>query len=273
MARDAMMVRLGRLVKHPIRTLVNRARNRHCWACGHDCLTYFTPIYTPELIEGHGFNAEWARYYDLREGEKCRDCGRSARSRQIARTLVSLYGNGQRSLSELCRDPAFRSLAIAEINQCASLHEWLVDHPGLRYSEYGSTDPEVPSEDTMDLSYADGSFDLVLTSDTLEHVPDLGRSLAEIRRVLRPGGRHVFTIPVIWDRQETKRRAIVEYGKIVHLLPPCYHGGSLNPEDCLAFYEYGSEVLDEVRAAGFEVNLFTAPKNPALRTIVSRRLD
>ena len=37
----------------------------------------------------------------------------------------------------------------------------------------------------------------MLTSETLEHVPDLDAALGEIRRVLVPGGRHIFTVPLL----------------------------------------------------------------------------
>ena len=43
--------------------------------------------------------------------------------------------------------------------------------------------------DVQDLPFADGSFDLVAAMWMLYHVPDLDRGLAEVRRVLRPGGR------------------------------------------------------------------------------------
>ena len=42
--------------------------------------------------------------------------------------------------------------------------------------------------DAMDLPYADDSFDAVLIANALHIVPDPGRALAEIARVLRPGG-------------------------------------------------------------------------------------
>jgi 2-polyprenyl-6-hydroxyphenyl methylase/3-demethylubiquinone-9 3-methyltransferase len=38
------------------------------------------------------------------------------------------------------------------------------------------------------IPYEDGSFDLVLASSVMEHVEDLRQALAEIHRVLRPGG-------------------------------------------------------------------------------------
>lgn len=42
--------------------------------------------------------------------------------------------------------------------------------------------------DAMDLDLADCSFDIVICSQVYEHVPDAQRMMAEIHRVLRPGG-------------------------------------------------------------------------------------
>ncbi len=43
--------------------------------------------------------------------------------------------------------------------------------------------------DATDLPFADASYDLVIAMWMLYHVPDLDRTLAQVRRVLRPGGR------------------------------------------------------------------------------------
>jgi SAM-dependent methyltransferase len=45
--------------------------------------------------------------------------------------------------------------------------------------------------DVQQLPFADGSFDCALAAWMLYHVPDLDRALAELARVLRPGGRLV----------------------------------------------------------------------------------
>jgi len=45
------------------------------------------------------------------------------------------------------------------------------------------------------LPFASASFDTVLSHEVLEHVEDDARSLAEIARVLRPGGRLVLFLP------------------------------------------------------------------------------
>ncbi len=45
------------------------------------------------------------------------------------------------------------------------------------------------------LPYADGAFDRVIMSEVLEHLDDDARGLAEVRRVLRPGGLLAVTVP------------------------------------------------------------------------------
>ena len=54
---------------------------------------------------------------------------------------------------------------------------------------------ETHSADMRALPFADGSFDAVLSVQSLEHVPDPERVLAEARRVLAPGGTAVFVTP------------------------------------------------------------------------------
>lgn len=50
--------------------------------------------------------------------------------------------------------------------------------------------------------FADGAFDSVLCNQVLEHVFNPQEFLAEIGRVLRPGGRLLLTVPFVWDEHE-----------------------------------------------------------------------
>lgn len=190
---------------------------------------------------------EWPREFVDRESQLCAECGANRRVRRIAEVVVSLYGENSRSITELVREESFRRLAIAEINSIGRMHAFLADHPGLSYSEY-------PEEDLMKLSYPDASFDLVLTSDTLEHVPDPRLALRETRRVLRAGGRHVFTVPHDPRRERARSR---------EGLPAQHHGRGGGPyalvtrqADMLAHTDFGADVEEIVREAGFDPESF-----------------
>ena len=43
----------------------------------------------------------------------------------------------------------------------------------------------------------DAHLDVVMTSHVLEHVPDTGKALDEVYRVLKPGGSLVLLVPVL----------------------------------------------------------------------------
>ena len=68
-----------------------------------------------------------------------------------------------------------------------------LDYPGTAFGLYG-TRPDVLG-DAASLPLADARFDTVMMLDVLEHLPRPELALAEARRVLRPGGRLLITIP------------------------------------------------------------------------------
>ena len=53
----------------------------------------------------------------------------------------------------------------------------------------------VVQADGLRLPFGDGSFDRVIASEVLEHVPDDLGAMAELYRVLTPGGRLAATVP------------------------------------------------------------------------------
>ncbi len=49
--------------------------------------------------------------------------------------------------------------------------------------------------DALALPFGDGAFDRVIASEVLEHIPNDVDAIAELARVLRPGGRMAVTVP------------------------------------------------------------------------------
>lgn len=56
-----------------------------------------------------------------------------------------------------------------------------------------------------ELPYRDHSFDLVGLFDTIEHIPDQDKTLAEVHRVLKPGGTLFVSVPAyqfLWSQND-----------------------------------------------------------------------
>ena len=217
-------------------------RKGHCSVCGSDARFVRNSWMLPtELARA------WPEGFVDRESLLCSACGSSARVRGVADALVALYGTGGTSVADLVQEAGFRSLRIAELNAIGRMHAVLGRLPDLTYAEY-------PEEDVMALSYADASFDLVLTSDTLEHVEDPMRGMREIRRVLRPGGCHVFTVPIKPDLATSRSRN----GQAKE-----YHGRGGGPfslvtrkADMLAHTDFGADLPEWLDRAGFACEVF-----------------
>ncbi len=80
----------------------------------------------------------------------------------------------------------------------------LREQPGLRYVA-GALFPEGEQVrvDLTEIPFPDGSFDLVLCNHVLDEIPDDRAAIAEVCRVLRPGGRFVTQTPVDTKRETT----------------------------------------------------------------------
>lgn len=178
-------------------------------------------------------------------GVRCLGCGASA----TTLSLVSVL---------LAERPGFRRERVYELSSRGPLFEFLRrEVADLTCSEYFDGVPPggyrngVQCQDVERLTHADASFDLVTSTEVFEHVPDDRRGFAEIRRVLRPSGALIFTVPLA-DAEQTVVRAERKDGEIRHLLPPEYHDDRLRGRGTVLVYrDYGADIAERLLEAGF----------------------
>jgi ubiquinone/menaquinone biosynthesis C-methylase UbiE len=111
--------------------------------------------------------------------------------------------------------------ALDERGLSVSLYDYVPDLPSpaaVRLTAHPRLTANLSSE-PVSLPYADGQFDAVVSMGTLEHVQYPQRSLAELRRILRPGGLLcVYKLPNRFSYVEylAKRTGRYYHGKLEH---------------------------------------------------------
>lgn len=184
---------------------------------------------------------------------RCIRCNASVIHMSIVQVLKKLY-------------PDFSDLTVYEMSSRGPLFHFLQSNAGqLMYSEFfdevqpGGYKGGVQCQDVQALTYDSASFDLCTSTEVFEHVPDDFKGFREVCRVLRPGGRFVFTVPLT-RTEKTVERAVMVDGEIRHLLVPEYHGDTIRGQGrVLCFRNYGRDILRRLRDAGFcEARLISA---------------
>ena len=221
-----------------------------CAVCGGARYGH-TPVLWDALVGEWQLSPDEARYIDIQQGTCCTQCGCNVRSIALAKALshaISWEGN---LAALVASKPSLRTL---EVNEAGHLSRYLRQIDGHRLIEY-------PEFDLMDLRLPSGAFDMVVHSDTLEHVPDPIRALAECRRVLTREGALVFSVPVVMGRVSRSRVG----------LPPSYHGPPGNADEALRVQtEFGADVWATVMRAGFDRCEFVSFMFPSGIALVAR---
>ncbi len=208
----------------------------HCPNCGGPKeYDYVYPV-DDQLKETWGISERLRRMFNRREGSLCKSCGVNIRAQGLAQAILhSRHGFGARTLEEWVVLANDNFLRVCELNSCHELHNTLKKIKNYTYAEYGTSS----QEDIENLSYKNDSFDLLLHSETIEHVNNPERAINECRRVINDNGLVLYTTPVLWDRL-TRRRASINKKGIELLLEPSHHG--LKRDDYLVFFEYGRDI-------------------------------
>lgn len=204
-----------------------------CTVCGGTGFTFHEVLWE-QLISDWQLSPDEAAYVNRQQGETCDQCGANLRSIALANAIRSFL-----QTKDFLRDSVAtidaRVAALLEINEAGTLTPVLGKASGYRYAAY-------PAVDMHRMPYPDASFDLVVHSDTLEHLADPVHGLVECRRILKPGGALCFTVPIVVGRMSRSR----------HGLPRSFHGNEeISPDDFVVHTEFGADAWTYAMRAGF----------------------
>lgn len=229
-----------------------------------------SPPMTPGqgIVSGHGTCAvcgEQTHFilkkpgFSLREAA-CASCGATQRNRDLATGILRAYGLDPDG-SLVGQLAGLASLDIFEAQADGPVHRVLERLPSYVCAEFldgvtpGTTGTGgVRCENLERLTFPDATFDLVITQDVFEHIANPHTAFREITRVLKPGGHHIFTVPLHEDRATVTRARMVD-GQPEYLLPPVHHGDPLRSSGSLVYTDFGDDLPDMLATLGFDTGV------------------
>jgi len=231
-----------------------------CNVCGHQTRFYYTDpvLYRESLVCGQCLTT--SRYRSITRGllkaiEELTDIK--------AASLVELQPTAENvSLKIYDTQPAFYCDQNAyPIPDLLARCKWIEGATSIYRPQQPlglELGPNFTNQNLEELAFPDNSFDVLITSDVMEHVRLDNKAHREIRRVLKPGGVYLFTVPHFRHGRETVARVEVidpeDPTKDQFLLEKEYHSDA-NAEDCraLSYRAYGTDLDDFLSGLGFAV--------------------
>ncbi len=211
-----------------------------------------------------------SKTHKYRETLSCTNCGATMRRRTIAHALLNavntLTNDGKINSIEKLADSG-RHIDILDTEDYSPISQRLSRLPEYITSKY-LPDKEmginlysnVYNIDLEKITFDSERFDIIITSEVIEHVRDYKSAHREIHRCLKKGGYYIFTVP--YNDNIKKHRILVDTStnEDVFLEKPQYHGDAIRGK-ILAYRVFGREIHDELKNVGFEVK-FHLVDNP-----------
>lgn len=183
-----------------------------------------------------------ARNKWLRDHYLCPHCKSKPRERALMRALEMFFPDWKEKVIHES-SPINRGASVRLASECRGY---------IPSQLFGDTPPGqdkngMRCEDLGRLTFADASIDLHVTQDVMEHVFHPEAVFREIARTLKPGGAHVFTVPIVNKHRRSQTRAVIGAdGQVAHLLPPVYHGNPVSSDGALVTVDWGFDICRHI---------------------------
>lgn len=183
-----------------------------------------------------------ARQSWLRDHYLCSNCGSIPRERALM-AVIEMYYPNWRELAIHESSPGNRGASVRLAGECAGYFpsQFFPDRPP------GAVVGGVRCENLEAMTFPDASVDLHISQDVMEHVFHPAKVFKEIARTLKPGGAHIFTVPIMNKNRPTQVRAELSYGGgIRHLQEPVYHGNPISDQGSLVTVDWGYDICRHI---------------------------
>jgi SAM-dependent methyltransferase len=175
-------------IRFGLRRMAFRGSNVTCVLCGSSLRGFAPHGGGPEVLDRRKVVGGMRR-----DADRCPVCHGCDRTRMMALYLEHEIGGGQQHLNILHIAPEY------------GLYLWLKRQAGVTYTgcdidtrRYRHIE-NMRTANLMSMPFDADSFDIVICSHVLEHVPDDLKAMREIRRLLRPGGAAMLLVPLALD--------------------------------------------------------------------------
>ncbi|MDA1074799.1 MAG: methyltransferase domain-containing protein, partial [Proteobacteria bacterium] len=108
------------------------------------------------------------------------------------------------------------------------------------------------------------ALDLVVTSDIIEHVRKPTAVFKQIRRILKSGGHHVFTVPLQHPLREQSVVRVDTTGPTDRPLQPARYHGDGKGGRSLVYTDFGADIVDMLNKTGFDSSLSVPETHSAI---------
>ncbi|MBK8752187.1 MAG: class I SAM-dependent methyltransferase [Candidatus Competibacteraceae bacterium] len=171
---------------------------------------------------------------------KCKNCNSVPRERALALMVSRNYPNWRDLNIHECA-PVTRGFAARLKAECKGYTptHFFPDQP------LGTMVRGYRNENIQSQTFADETFDLVVSLDVMEHLFNPDKAYSEIWRTLKPGGSYIHTFPIHKSQVDAvKDRAVMRQdGSVEHLVEkPEYHGNPIDVGGSLVTKDYGYDI-------------------------------